>query len=128
MFRNGFLCTFVLPHQLGARKKLRSVLAALPFGDWLVLYLVARNIDRSEQTVISLQSNLFGRQVEIYAQDGAEKAAILHVEELILSILFYSLEIPVLFFTVYCIWLLFMLGSKFPPKQYLFLFQYPLLF
>jgi hypothetical protein len=51
MFRNGFLCTFVLPHQLGARKKLRSVLAALPFGDWLVLYLVARNIDRSEQIV-----------------------------------------------------------------------------
>ena len=58
MFRNGFICSFVLPHQLGARKKLRSVLAALPFGDWLVLYLVARNIDRSEQTVTALQSKI----------------------------------------------------------------------
>ncbi len=49
----------MLPHQLGARKKLRSVLAALPFGDWLVLYLVARNIDRSEQTVTEFQSMLY---------------------------------------------------------------------
>jgi hypothetical protein len=28
------------------RRKLRSILQALAFPDWLVLYLVARNIDR----------------------------------------------------------------------------------
>lgn len=45
--RTGFLCSFVLPHQEAEKKRLRSVLEALSFADWLVLYLVARNVDRT---------------------------------------------------------------------------------
>ena len=46
MIRTRVLSLFVLPHYDAERIHLRTILKALSFGDWLVLYLVARNIDR----------------------------------------------------------------------------------
>ncbi|XP_023324554.1 innexin inx2 [Eurytemora carolleeae] len=43
--RNSLLCSFVLSSRPQIRQRLRKILESLPFSDWLVLYLVARNID-----------------------------------------------------------------------------------
>merc|ERR1712200_253225 len=51
--RNAFLCKFVLPQYPEKRARLRKVVDTLKFGDWLVLYLIARNIDRALFTCLA---------------------------------------------------------------------------
>lgn len=50
IFRNRLILKWVkdVPHKSnkGARRHLRKTLNRIGFGDWLLLYMIARNIDR----------------------------------------------------------------------------------
>jgi len=59
--RKKMLCGFVLKTNFEARVRLGNILDSLPFSDWLVLYLMARNIDRA----------LFTRLAEVIHRPGA---------------------------------------------------------
>ena len=45
--RDGYLCTYVVPSREDVRNKLRQILRMTKFGDWLMFYLLAHNMDKA---------------------------------------------------------------------------------
>ena len=44
--REGYLCTYIVPSREDVRLKLRQILRMTKFGDWLMFYLLAHNMDK----------------------------------------------------------------------------------
>ena len=52
--RDGYLCTYVVPSREDVRNKLRQILRMTKFGDWLMFYLLAHNMDKAISVTHSL--------------------------------------------------------------------------
>ena len=47
--RDSYLCTYIAPSREDVRNKLRQILRMTKFGDWLMFYLLAHNMDKASQ-------------------------------------------------------------------------------
>ena len=56
--RNGFLLLYLSPERPVLRKKLNRILSLSGFGDWMMLYLIARNTDRVVFGQVNIQLRL----------------------------------------------------------------------
>ena len=45
-FRKSFLCIYILPSRKDLKKRLCRILDMTGFGDWMMFYMIAKNIDR----------------------------------------------------------------------------------
>ncbi|XP_059080250.1 innexin inx2-like [Tigriopus californicus] len=44
--RNSFICLYISPERKDQKKKLKKILEMTQFGDWMMLYMLAKNTDR----------------------------------------------------------------------------------
>ena len=70
IFRNKFLVNWILPKRKDSKVALWAVLNKVGFGDWLLLYMIARNIDRALFT--SLADNIYPPGAGYYPQEDEE--------------------------------------------------------
>ena len=45
--RDSYLCSYIAPSREDVRNKLRQILRMTKFGDWLMFYLLAHNMDKA---------------------------------------------------------------------------------
>ena len=65
--RDGYLCTYIVPSREDVRNKLRQILRMTKFGDWLMFYLLAHNMDKATSLNLDfkfsiLEVNFQGRE------------------------------------------------------------------
>ena len=53
--RDSYLCTYIAPSREDVRNKLRQILRMTKFGDWLMFYLLAHNMDKASEDDILIQ-------------------------------------------------------------------------
>ena len=69
-FRNRFLVAWILPKRKDSKVALWAVLNKVGFSDWLLLYMIARNIDRALFT--TLADNIYPPGSGYYPEEDEE--------------------------------------------------------
>ena len=70
IIRNKFLVNWILPKRKDSKVALWAVLNKVGFGDWLLLYMIARNIDRALFT--TLADNIYPPGAGYYPNEDEE--------------------------------------------------------
>eukprot|EP00090_Calanus_glacialis_P017363 TRINITY_DN27054_c0_g1_i1.p1 TRINITY_DN27054_c0_g1~~TRINITY_DN27054_c0_g1_i1.p1 ORF type:complete len:398 (+),score=116.55 TRINITY_DN27054_c0_g1_i1:132-1325(+) len=69
-YRNKFLVAWILPKRKESKVAMWAVLNKIGFGDWLLLYMIARNIDRALFT--TLADNIYPPGSGYYPEEDEE--------------------------------------------------------